>query len=254
MGRRGRIPEREALKIVRCVASALEHAHDRGLVHRDVKPANIMFTKDGTVKLSDFGLVKPLSTDSTSVTVVGRTLGTPQYLSPEQAIGKKDIDARSDFYALGATLYHIVTGRLPFEGTSAIELVRMRLKDMARAPDDYVPSLSDGCISVMEKMLARDRVDRYATAAELVEDVDLVLRGEDPIRAKLEEEKSSVTISAKRRERKKTRKRYPGESAPGTWLELLEGAGLDGWNNPGGHARREEGAVIVAGRAEIHRA
>ena len=253
LARKGRLEEREALEIIRCVASALQHAHELGLVHRDVKPGNIMFTLDGTVKLSDFGLVKPLVTDTTSMTIVGRTLGTPQYLSPEQALGMKDIDARTDFYALGATFYHLVTGRPPFEGTSAIELVRKRLKETALAPDDLAPTLGSGCVALIEKMLARDRVDRYATAAEIVEDVERVLRGEEPARAVVEEKKSSVKVSSKRRERTKTESRPIDDPEPAEWEAIFDGSDLEGWTNPDGLSRVEAGAAIMKGNAEIHR-
>ncbi|HYE99180.1 MAG TPA: protein kinase, partial [Planctomycetota bacterium] len=161
LGRRlrqgGPLPERKALEIARQMALALDHAHARGLVHRDVKPSNIMFASDGTARLSDFGLVKSLDPEASRLTLEGSALGTPHYISPEQAMGEKDIDARADVYSLGATLYHVVTGQPPFDGGTPLEVIQKHLHEKLTPPDEIVPSLGDGCVAVIERMMAKER-------------------------------------------------------------------------------------------------
>ena len=181
----GKLPEREALTIVREVVRALSYAHDRGLVHRDIKPANIMFDKSGKVKLSDFGLVKSSDPDAADLTQVGEVMGTPHYLSPEQARGEKDLDFRSDIYSLGATLYYLTTGRKPFEGNSPYEVIAKHVSQPLRSPAEVNPALSRGCVALTVKMMAKDRERRYRSFEELAVDLDRLLRGEAPLRAAL---------------------------------------------------------------------
>jgi len=196
---RGVFSEREALEIARDVALALQHAHEKGMIHRDVKPDNIMFSKEGRAKLSDFGLVKFTDPEAAHLTQSGATVGTPHYIAPEQARGEKDLDIRVDIYALGGTLYHLVTGRTPFVGSSAFEIVNQHLTATLTPPDELNSGLSDGCVAVIEKMLAKDREDRYHAPSDVVADLERVLRGEEPTGASLDEGKSSVQISAKRK-------------------------------------------------------
>jgi len=196
--RGGYMPEAEALKIVHAVALALEYASAQGLVHRDIKPANIMFTKDGTVKLSDFGLVKFTDPETSHLTQTGMLVGTPHYISPEQAQAERDIDVRADIYSLGATLYRIVTGRTPFEGSSAIEVITKHLMHELQPPDEVNPELSEGCCALIEKMMAKAREDRYATTQDLLRDIEAVQRGEVPPGASLDAGRSTVQRSAKR--------------------------------------------------------
>jgi serine/threonine protein kinase len=118
MGREGKLPEQRCVEIGVQIARALDQAHRIGLVHRDVKPENILLERQtGTAKLADLGLVKSTERSDTSVTQTGVALGTPNYISPEQARGEEHIDIRSDLYSLGATLYHASTGTFPFEGS-----------------------------------------------------------------------------------------------------------------------------------------
>ena len=113
------------------MAEALDHVHRRGLIHRDVKPANLILTTEGGVKLIDFGLARPVSDEAWAAAEAGNAIGTPEYISPEQTRGQSDLDARSDFYSLGATLYHLVTGRAPYAGTS-LEILRQHADPRAR--------------------------------------------------------------------------------------------------------------------------
>ncbi|MCY3018716.1 MAG: protein kinase [Planctomycetota bacterium] len=199
------LTEREALVIVAKVAEALHHAAENGLVHRDVKPSNIMLSSQGEVKLSDFGLVKHTDPEVSKLTQSGLMVGTPHYISPEQARGDKDLDIRADIYSLGATLYHLVTGQTPFSGSSALVIITKHLKGELTPPDEINPALSEGCVAIIEKMMARERDDRYASPREMIDDIARVLNGEEPLNAGLEIGKSSVKVSAKRIEKAKER-------------------------------------------------
>jgi len=178
--RRGRIPEKEAVRIAAQVARALEYAGKNRLVHRDIKPANILVMQDGTSKLTDLGLAKSTSATAAKLTQTGITMGTPHYISPEQAMGASDLDIRSDVYSLGATLYHLVTGRVPFEGSSPAVIVAKHLTEELPNPQDIVPELSDGLVMVLEKMMAKDRDDRYDHPETLAADLEKLLSDRSP--------------------------------------------------------------------------
>lgn len=200
LARRGRIPEKEAAHIGAQVASALSYAQTKRLVHRDIKPANILVMKDGTAKLTDLGLAKSTSATAAKLTQAGITMGTPHYISPEQAMGSSDLDTRSDMYSLGATLYQLVTGRVPFEGSSPAIIVAKHLTEELENPKDLVPELSEGMTLVLEKMLAKDREDRYRNPAELVRDLEKVAEGRRPSLEALAAGRSSIMKSAEIRE------------------------------------------------------
>lgn len=176
--------EQEAIAITTQVASALAHAHARGLIHRDVKPKNIMINSAGIVKLADLGLARDASDIELAKSEAGKAFGTPYYISPEQIRGEIDIDGRCDIYSLGATFYHMVTGRVPFEATTPSEVMRKHLKEPLVPPDHINTSLSAGASEVIEMMLAKKKEDRYASAEELLTDLEAVRRGEPPLRAR----------------------------------------------------------------------
>lgn len=178
--REKRIDEQEALEIVSRVASALEYAWTKfQMLHRDIKPANIMITNEGEVKLMDMGIAKSLSEDS-NLTMKGMLVGTPFYMSPEQATASADIDCRSDIYSLGATLYHMVTGKVPFEGGTPSEVMKKHLKEPLIPPDHINTSLSAGISEVIECMMAKKKTDRYGGVTELLEDLDAIRKGNPP--------------------------------------------------------------------------
>src|SRR5205807_2195848 len=129
--------EREALNIVMQVAQALHHAHRRGLIHRDVKPANIILTPEGIAKLADLGMAREATDEELDRAEKGMTIGTPYYIAPEQIHGREDIDARADIYSLGATFYHMVTGQPPFPG-SEIDLVLDAHLQQDLTPPDHL--------------------------------------------------------------------------------------------------------------------
>jgi serine/threonine-protein kinase len=170
--------EAEAVNIIRQIAEALLHAHERGFIHRDVKPKNIMLTKDGVAKLADMGLAREMTDVEAAMAEAGRAYGTPYYISPEQIRGQVDIDHRADIYSLGATFYHMVTGRVPYEAATPSAVMHKHLKEPLTPPDHLNTSLSSGCGVMIEMMMAKNRDERYPGARELQTDLDLLARGQ----------------------------------------------------------------------------
>ncbi len=173
----GKIAEPKATDIVAGVAAGLAYAARHNIIHRDIKPSNIMIASDGKAKLCDLGLAKQLFVDDASLTESGAAVGTPHYMSPEQAQGRSDVDGRSDIYSLGATYFHMLTGRQPFTGDTPLEILHQRLKETPPSPRALSPGLSDGVCEVVQKMMARDLKDRYQTAEELLADLNAVRSG-----------------------------------------------------------------------------
>lgn len=175
--------EKEALEIIIQVAHALAHAHACGLIHRDVKPKNIMISKNGTVKLADMGLARETTDIEAAQSEAGKAYGTPYYIAPEQIRGKIDIDGRADIYGLGATFYHMVTGRVPFMAEDSSEVMRKHLKEKLIPPDHINTSLSAGVSEVIEIMMAKHREERYRNVEELLTDLEALRSGRPPIQA-----------------------------------------------------------------------
>ena len=172
--------ETEAIAIIRQVAQALLHAHERGIIHRDVKPKNIMLTKDRVAKLADMGLARATSDAEAAMAEAGRAYGTPYYISPEQIRGEVHIDHRADIYSLGATVYHMLTGRVPFEGSTPSVVMHKHLKEPLTPPDHLNRKLTAGLAAMIERMMAKKREERYASCKEIIVDLDLLARGEPP--------------------------------------------------------------------------
>lgn len=168
----------DAVHIAIVCAEALKHAHAENMVHRDIKPDNMLITKKGIVKVADFGLAKVMDED-VSMTQSGTGLGTPLYMAPEQARSAKHVDHRVDIYALGATLYHMLTGTLPFTGNTAIELIMAKEKGSyptARSQRSEIPERLD---LIVDKMMAKDPNHRYKTCDDVLKDlISLGLHGE----------------------------------------------------------------------------
>jgi hypothetical protein len=180
---RRRIPEADAIRIARQAACALKHAHSKGLVHRDVKPKNLMLNASGAVKLSDLGLARLANDPVAAAAEKGKVFGTPYYISPEQCRAG-DIGPATDIYGLGATLYHMLTGRVPFPGANPKEVMQQHLRAQLVPPDQVVKELSGGISMIVEMMMAKDPRERYHSADHLIEDLDLVARGEPPVHAR----------------------------------------------------------------------
>ena len=161
--------EKEALDIIIQVAHALAHAHAHGLIHRDVKPKNIMISKDGVVKLADMGLAREITDIKLAETEAGKAYGTPYYIAPEQIRGKIDIDGRADIYGLGCTFYHMVTGQVPFMADDSAEVMRKHLREPLTPPDHINTSLTAGVSETIEVMMAKRRKNRYNNVEELVD-------------------------------------------------------------------------------------
>lgn len=167
--REGPLPEADIVRVAGDVARALQFAHAQGVIHRDLKPGNILIRSDGGAVLSDFGIARAISGYVAS-TGVNMTIGTPQYLSPEQAQGRP-LDARVDFYALGVTLYKAATGDLPFTSMDWFELARMHVEDPPPSLRKKRPELSKRFERLVMKCLAKHPDDRYRDAAELLADL-----------------------------------------------------------------------------------
>ncbi len=175
-----RYTEQDAITITIQTAEALEHAHAKGLIHRDVKPKNIMLTKDGMAKLADMGLARAISDREAAEAEQGKAFGTPYYISPEQIRGELNIGPPADIYSLGATLYHMVTGAVPFDGKNPSAVMHKHLKADLAPPDHVNPKLSAGVSEVIEMMMAKSPARRYQTCKDLIADLRAVQAGKRP--------------------------------------------------------------------------
>lgn len=168
MERRGRMDWRESLHFITQIMRGLSHAHSRGIIHRDIKPQNIMVLRDGSVKVADFGIA---CLANQGQTLTQEALGSVHYISPEQARGDR-IDARSDIYSAGVVLYEMLTGRLPFEGDSAVSVAIQHLSSVPLAPRDIDPSIPEPLELICMKAMNSDLNKRYASADAMIEDLE----------------------------------------------------------------------------------
>ena len=171
------LPEREAAALLEPITSAVAFAHSQGLIHRDLKSANVLFAADGTPKVADFGLAKRLDDDAL-LTQTGTTAGTPSYMAPEQVIGRKDVGPAADIWALGAVLYEMLTGRPPFRGATSLDTLELVRRSDPVPPRRLVPRLSKDLETICLKCLEKETANRYATAEALAEDLKRFGRGE----------------------------------------------------------------------------
>ncbi len=178
--RHKRYPEDEAIDVITKVAEALEHAHERGLIHRDIKPKNIMISKDGLVKVADMGLARAISDVEAAEAEKGKAFGTPYYISPEQIRGEVNVGPPADIYSLGATMYHMVTGTVPFDGKNPSAVMHKHLKSELVPPDHVNAKLQAGVSEVIEMMMAKKARQRYQNCTDLLVDLRAVAKGELP--------------------------------------------------------------------------
>ena len=178
---RGALDAIEATGYIVQAAKGLRHAAQKKLIHRDVKPSNLMLAEDGVVKITDFGLAKAAKSD-TQLTATGQVLGSPGYISPEQAQGG-EIDARSDLYSLGATFYHLVTGRLPFEAPTPVAMIIKHMNEPLRSPRAANPAIPYPIASAIQKMMAKRPGERFQDYDALIRELERALATARPAEA-----------------------------------------------------------------------
>jgi serine/threonine-protein kinase len=169
------LPER-TLEIVAGVLRALEYSHQAGIVHRDIKPGNVMVTRNGDIKVMDFGIARAMSDAQATMTQTAQVIGTAQYLSPEQARGER-VDARSDLYSTGCLMYELLTGRPPFTGDSPVAIAYQHVRENPVPPSRLDPSLPPWADSIVLKAMAKSPNDRYQSAAEMEADIQRAASG-----------------------------------------------------------------------------
>ncbi|WP_405448326.1 protein kinase domain-containing protein [Streptomyces erythrochromogenes] len=170
----GAMPADKALKVTADVLAALETSHEMGLVHRDIKPGNVMVNKRGVVKVMDFGIARAMQSGVTSMTQTGMVVGTPQYLSPEQALGR-GVDARSDLYSVGIMLFQLLTGRIPFDADSPLAIAYAHVQEEPVAPSSVNRSVTPAMDALVARALKKNPNERFPTAAAMGDEVARVL-------------------------------------------------------------------------------
>jgi len=175
----GPMSQKRAMEVMADVCAALDFSHRHGIVHRDVKPANVMITNHGAVKVMDFGIARAMHDGQAAMTQTAAVIGTAQYLSPEQARGE-GVDARSDVYAAGCVLYELITGEPPFTGDSPVAVAYQHVREDPKAPSSVNPAVSPELDAIVLKALAKGPANRYQSAAEMRSDMVRVLSGQRP--------------------------------------------------------------------------
>jgi serine/threonine-protein kinase len=173
LGKLGKLPVPDAVFVAAECGKGLQYAHEQGLVHRDVKPDNVLLSPDGRVKLADLGLAKAAD-DDTGLTQTGIGIGTPLYAAPEQTRNAKHADARSDLYALGSVAYHCLTGRPPFPGSNLLEILTAKEKGVYVPPSVANPAVPASLDRVLVRLLAKKPEHRYQSCAEFLEELGLL--------------------------------------------------------------------------------
>ena len=177
----GHLPPPQAMEIAAAVCAALDFSHRSGIVHRDIKPGNVMITSDGAIKVMDFGIARALADNAATVTATAAVIGTAQYLSPEQARGES-VDARSDVYSTGCLLYELLTGHPPFTGDSPVAIAYQHVRENPQVPSSVNHAVPPALDSIVMKALAKNPLNRYQTAAEMRADLQRAVSGQ-PVEA-----------------------------------------------------------------------
>ena len=175
-----KILPRRALEFTQGVLDALSYSHAAGIVHRDIKPANVMLTREGYVKVMDFGIASAVADTSATMTQTAAVIGTAQYLSPEQARGET-VDNRADIYATGCLLYELLVGRPPFIGDSPVSVAYQHVREIPAPPSSLDSEITGEMDAITLKALAKERADRYQTAKQMRDDIDRLLSGREPL-------------------------------------------------------------------------
>ena len=204
MSRKGKLPVREAISFTEQILRALDHAHSKGIIHRDIKPQNIMLLKNGMIKVADFGIAKLPSAET--VTVTDKAIGTVYYISPEQASGKP-IDPRSDLYSVGVMLYEMVTGTLPFSADSPVSVALMQIHNTPRPPRALCPELPLGLQQIILRAMEKDPDRRYQSAREMLRHIVALKNNPDTVfnlSGTQKEEEEEVPMPMRKRKEKAT--------------------------------------------------
>ncbi|MFI6448600.1 PASTA domain-containing protein [Kitasatospora sp. NPDC050543] len=244
--RRGVLALDHALELTASVLDALAFSHRQGVVHRDIKPANVMVTGEGTVKVMDFGIARALQSGATAMTRTGTVLGTPQYLSPEQALGRP-ADARSDLYSVGCMLFELTTGEVPFAGESTLGVLYQHVQQAPPVPSEVNPALPPALDAVLARALSKDPADRYPDAEAMAADLRRITTGEartEQLRPAGPPPHEAPTMTAgQARTRSLPPQDPPYEGAPVAGLHITLPPGWDA----GGPHRRRAGRVALTG-------
>jgi eukaryotic-like serine/threonine-protein kinase len=171
MNEQKKLPPERATRIATGIANALDYIHSHGIVHRDLKPENIMIDANDNIKLIDFGIAADVAARRLTFAKFSQTMGTPDYISPEQVKGKRG-DARSDIFALGVMLYEMLTGKVPFTGSNAFLIMNDRLLNNPVPPREVDPTISPALQEIIYRALEREPAERYATAKEMILDLE----------------------------------------------------------------------------------
>ncbi len=238
-----RISLEKATRLVRGIASGLAAAHRAGIIHRDVKPGNVIISRDGTPRLTDFGLARHAETRR-GLTVEGTFLGTPEYASPEQVEGRK-IDHRTDLYSLGVTYFQLLSGTFPYLGESPMEMAIKRTKEDPRPLENAFPTADPRSCAIVRKLLQREAGQRYQSATDLIRDLDAILMGQQPRAAGPKtpagEKSPFLTMEGKRRIRAAL---FWGLLVLGVGQAFLSGALAARGEGPGAWAARDAGTGL----------
>ena len=193
----GALSQRDSEQVMLGMLSALDYSHHMGVIHRDIKPGNIMISEQGIVKVMDFGIARAMDDSAATMTQSQGVVGTAQYLSPEQARGAS-VDMRSDIYSAGCVLYEMLTGQPPFNGDSAVAIALQHVNQMATPPSTIVPGLPKMWDSICAKAMAKDRQNRYATAAAFKSDILAFMNGGTPVAAAFNPLTDLANVKARR--------------------------------------------------------
>lgn len=189
----GPLDPAEAARIISQVLTALEYSHRAGVIHRDIKPGNIMITSSGQVKVMDFGIARAISDSAATIAETSAIVGTAQYFSPEQARGES-VDARTDLYSTGIVLFELLTGRAPFRGDNPVAVAYQHVNSDAVAPSSLNPRVSPAIDAVVLRALTKDRFGRYQSAGEFRTDIEAAAAGEVPVRKQLASTDFNATL------------------------------------------------------------
>ena len=208
----GSLEAREAVAVAAQIAEALRAAHECGIVHRDVKPQNVLMAEGGDAKVGDFGIARAAA--ATTISGTSLILGTANYMSPEQAMGKT-VTPRSDLYSLGVVLYEMITGRVPFQADNPVALAMKHVNEIPRSPAEVNPQVPQEIAALTMKLLAKNPEERYGDAAELLDDLERVRSGIPPVVAGMKEtEKITAPLPLDLEERTQRTKVEPAATAP----------------------------------------